>query len=81
MTKIDPYSPYKRISDRVHAISNQSSIQRDIYDKMSKRYRGISPELSEKELLQKMSDSAEETRELTDELLDAVTEELRRCDS
>jgi len=81
MTKIDPFSPYKRISDRVLTIANASSVQRDVYDKMSKRFRGISPELSEKELLEKMQSAALETMVQAAELLSAVNDELRRCGS
>lgn len=81
MTKIDPFSPYKRISDRVLTIANQSSVQRDVYDKMSKRFRGISPELSEKELLEQMQKAALESMIQAAELLSAVNDELRRCSS
>ena len=81
MTKLDPFSPYKRISDRVLTIANQSSVQRDVYDKMSKRFRGVSPELSEKELLEQMQKAALESMIQAAELLSAVNDELRRCSS
>ncbi len=81
MTKIDPFSPYKRISDHVLTIANQSSVQRDVYDKMSKRFRGVSPELSEKELLEQMQKAALESMIQAAELLSAVNDELRRCSS
>ncbi len=81
MAKVDPFSPYQRISDRVLMIANQSSVQRSIYDKMSKRYRGVSPELSEKELLEQMQKAALDSIVQSAELLSAVNDELRRCSS
>ncbi len=81
MTKIDPFSPYKRISDRVLMIANLSSTQKDVYDKMSKRYRGVSPQLSEKELLEQMQKAAFDSVVQSAELLSAVNDELRRCSS
>lgn len=81
MTKIDPFSPYKRISDRVLTIANLSSVQRDVYDKMSKRYRGVSPQYSEKELLEQMQTVTKESINQSEELLSIVSDELRRCSS
>lgn len=78
--RIDPYSPYKRISDRVLTIANQSSVQRTAYDRLSKNFRGVE-KFSEKEQLEIMERSALEVVIQASELLSAVRDELRRCSS
>lgn len=65
------YSPFKRISDRVVAINNQSAVMRNSYDHIDKTNRKKAEYDTDKELdvLEKASD---EIAQLSSELRSAI---------